>query len=247
MREVNPQELLERICPQRLCYFSEYLDLTRPRALEDYSVRCYANDEGRCLAMTWQYPAWNYASFIGYDGEFCREVLRQFDETDACWPLPPSAVLPGVKLHGLRKKDVVEAFAYEGPVPEAPIDPHILLLEKEAFGPLRSIAPRQADLDHLPLAFAWMEEGRPLGYLACGPMVEDIWDVGYIFTLPEQRGRGIGTVLAYAYLKTMRERGEIPYYSGVSNPHSAGAARGAGFQLCSARHSFHYKRPKFKA
>ncbi|MDR2686897.1 MAG: GNAT family N-acetyltransferase [Oscillospiraceae bacterium] len=246
MKEIEPQALLERIRPRRLCYFTEYLDLTRPEALENYAIRCYANGDKSCHAMTWQYPKWNVANFIGYDRDFTREVLRRFGETEACWPLPREETPPNVKLRGLRQKAVSYEFAYEDPMPEVPIDPHICLLEKEQFAPLRAIAPRQDDLDHKPLAFAWMEGGQPLGYLACGPMVEDIWDVGLVFTLPEHRGRGIATKLAYAYLKTMRERGLVPYYSGVTNPASAAAARKAGFQLCRTDYLFHYKRPKFK-
>lgn len=245
MKQIEPQAMLERIRPQKLCYFAEYLDLSR-LVIAERAIQCYANDDESCLAMTWAYPRWNVASFIGYDKEFTREVLLQFNETTAGWSLQPGEELPDIKLRGLRKKGVYESFAYAGPAPETPIDPQIRLLEKEAFGPLRAIAPRQDDLDHHPLALAWMEEGRPLGYLACGPSTEDIWDVGLIFTLPEYRGRGIGTALAYAYLKTMRERGFVPYYSGVSNPHSAGAARRAGFQLYNTCHAFNYKRPKFK-
>jgi hypothetical protein len=46
--------------------------------------------------------------------------------------------------------------------------------------------------------------------------------------------------------QALLERGLVPYYSGVSNPYSAKAAQEAGFQLCSTRHLYNYKRPKFK-
>ena len=245
MHKIEPHALLERILPQRLCYFTEYLDLMRPEEIEKRAIKCYSNQDKSCFAVTWVCPDWNVAGFIGYDKNFTREVLRGFDESEVGFPLPPGEALPKIALRGLRKKAVEDDFAYEGPVPEAPINPHVQLLEKEAFEPLRAIAPRQDDLDHKPLAFAWFENGQPLGYLACGPMVEDIWDVGLIFTLPECRGRGIATALAYAYLKTMRERGLVPFYSGVSNPHSAKAAQKAGFQLCGTGHLYNYKRPKF--
>jgi len=246
MKQIEPQAMLERIRPQRLCYFQEYMDLSRPGEIELRAIKCYANQDETCYAVTWVYPSWNAAGLIGYDKEFAREVLAQFKETGVGLSLPPGEALPDIKLRGLRETGVTESFAYEGPAPETPIDPHIRLLEKEAFGPLRAIAQRQDDLDHHPLAFAWMEEGRPLGYLACGPSTEDVWDVGLIFTLPEHRGRGIATKLAYAYLRTMRERSLVPYYSGVSNPHSAKAAQKAGFQLSCTCHSYSYKRPKFK-
>ena len=248
MKQIEPQALLERIRPQRLCFFSEYYDLTRPEEIEKRAVKCFANQDGTCHAMTWVHPEWNVAGFIGYDKNFTREILRQFGETEACWSLPPGEVLPSIKLRGLHKKAVQEAFAYEGPMPAAPIHPHICLLEKEQFAPLRVIGQGHGNhdnLNHLLQAFAWMEEGQPLGYLSCGPMIEDIWDVGLVFTLPEHRGRGIATALAYAYLKTMRERDLVPYYSGVTNPASAAAARKAGFQLCCTGHLYNYKRPKF--
>jgi len=246
MKQIEPQALLERLWPQRLCYSQEYMDLSRPEEIANRAIQCYTNEVGSCYAMTWVYPSWNTTSFIGYDKELMRDVLREFGESEVSWSLPPGETMPDIRLRGLRKKAVEESFAYEGPIPEAPIDIHIQLLEKEAFEPLRAIAPRQDDLDHKPLAFAWVEEGRPLGYLACGPTAADIWDVGLIFTLPEHRGWGIATKLAYAYLKTMRERGLIPYYSGVSNPYSAKAAKKAGFQLCCTCHLYNYMRPKFK-
>ena len=248
MKQIEPPALLERLRPRRLCYSQEYMDLLRPEVIANRAIRCYANQDGTCFAMTWVYPDWNTASFIGYDKAFTREVLRQFDETEACWSLPPGEALPGVKLRGLRKKTVVESFACEGPMPQAPVDPHICLLGKEQFAPLRAIGQGHGDhdnLNHMPQAFAWMEEGQPIGYLSCGPMIEDIWDVGLVFTLLEHRSRGIATALAYAYLKSMRERGLVPYYSGVTNPASAAAARKAGFQLCCTCHAFKYKCPKF--
>jgi len=245
MKQIESQTMLECIRPQRLCYFSEFIDLSRPEKIARLAMQCYANEDESCLATTWKYPSWNVASFIGYDKDFIREVLLGFGETVVGFSLPPGEILPDIKLRGLRKTDVTENFAFEGPAPD-PIDPHVHLLEKDEFEPLRTIAPRQDDLNHLPLAFAWLENRQPLGYLACGPMVEDIWDVGLIFTLPEHRGRGIATKLAYAYLKIMRDRGLVPYYSGVSNPYSAAAAKKAGFQLCCTCHSYNYKRPKFK-
>ena len=248
MKQITPQAMLERIRPQRLCYFTEYMDLVQPEKIASLSIQCYTNQDETSFAMTWVYPEWNVASFIGCEKEFTREVLLGFDKPniEVGFPLPPGEASPKNKLRGLKKKAIEDDFAYESPAPEASIDAHILLLEKEEFEPLRAIAPRQDDLNHKPLAFAWMENEQPLAYLACGPMVEDIWDVGLIFTLPEYRGRGIAGKLAYAYLKTMCERGLVPYYSGVSNPYSAKAARKAGFQLCCTGHLYKYKRPKFK-
>jgi len=244
MKQIEPQELLERIRPQKLCYLQECMDLSLPEKIAQWAIQCYASEDENCLAVTWSYPTWNVVSFTGYDKEFAREVLTKFKETGVGLSLRPGEALPDIKLRGLKQNGALtESFAYEGSAPAAPLDAHIHLLEQDAFEPLRAIAPRQDDLDHHPLAFAWMEEGRPLGYLACGPMIEDIWDVGLIFTLPDHRGRGIGMKLAYAYLKTMRERGLVPYYSGVSNPYSAKAAQKAGFQLCCTGHSFNYKRP----
>ena len=249
MKQIEPQAMLERIRPRRLCYLQECVDLSLPEKIAQLAIQCYASEDESCLAVTWNYPTWNVASFIGHDKEFTREVLVQFKETEAGWSLPPGETLPEIKLRGLKKKAAQEGFAYKGPLPNAPIDPHIQLLEKEQFDLLRAIGQGHGNhdnLNHMPHAFAWMENGQPLGYLSCGPAVEDIWDVGLIFTLPECRGRGIAGKLAYAYLKTMRERGLVPYYSGVTNPHSAGAARKAGFQLCCTGHLYSYKRPKFK-
>jgi len=249
MKQIEPQAMLERIRPKRLCYLQECMDLSLPEKIAQWAIQCYANEDETCLAVTWNYPAWNVASFVGYDKNFIREVLRQFDNCKECtvgFSLPPGGKLPDIKLRGLRHNGVYESFTYEADVPDNPIEPHIQLLEKEQFALLQAVLPDHDNLDHQELALAWLENGQPMGYISFGPMFEDIWDVGNIFTLPEYRNRGIGAALAYAYLKTMRARGLVPYYSGVSNPYSAEAARKAGFRLCCTSCAYKYKRPKFR-
>jgi len=247
MKQIEPQALLERIYPQRRCYFTEYVDLSRPEMIAKWAIRCYANESETCYAVTWKYPTWNVVNFIGYDRDFCNELLRQYKNTDGAFVLRPGEPLPKISIRGLKLDCSYESFSGEGPMPQAPMDPRIQLLTKEQHSILLPIAQRPEDLREEYSILAWMENGAPLGYISYSVYenVESSWDVSLIHVAPEQRGRGIGTKLAYAYLKTIREQGEIPYYSGVSNPHSAGAARRAGFQLCSTRHSFHYMRPKF--
>ena len=103
MKQIESQALLGHIRPQRLCYFTEYMDLLRPDEIESRKIKCFANQDETCFAMTWAYPEWNTASFIGYDKNFTRVALRQFDETEACWSLPPGEVLPSIQLRGLKK------------------------------------------------------------------------------------------------------------------------------------------------
>ena len=248
MREIEPQTMLERIRPQRRCYFSEYVDLVRPEEIKIRAIKCYANEDATCHAVTWKYPTWNVVNFIGDDNAFITEVLRQYEKTDGSFVLRSGEPLLGVHIRGLKMDCLYENFAGEGPMPQAPIDTRIRLLAKEDFDLVRPIMQEPEAVREKLSVLAWLENGVATGYISYGVFedVEDSWDVSLIFVAPEQRGQGIGTKLAYAYLKTMREQGEIPYYSGVSNPHSARAARGAGFQLCCTRHSFHYKRPKFK-
>ena len=62
MREIAPQELLERIDPQRRCYFTEYVDLSQPEIIAKWAIRCYVNAYETCHAMTWLPPAWNVAA-----------------------------------------------------------------------------------------------------------------------------------------------------------------------------------------
>ena len=245
MKQIDPQALLKHITPQRLAYSQEYIDLSQPEKIAQWAMKCYANDNETCFAVTWKYPDWNVVSFINSDDDFCRQFLRQFDQTEVCLPLRPGQAPPNIKLRGLRQKAIEQAFAYEGPAPQRPIDPHIRLLNHHELDLLLPLVRDPIELKTPGMiAFTWHENETIAGFLHCNPDVADLWDVGFIHTLPEHQGRGIGTALAYAYLKTMCERGLVPYYSGVSNPASAAAARKAGFELCCARHVFNYKRPK---
>ena len=247
MKEIEPQSLLARIAPQRLCYLTEYLDLSSPEMLAKWAMECWANEDESCFAVVWQYPSWGNVHFIGYDKAFCKAVLSRFKTTNVAFAYPPEEARPKVRIRGLKEKRrcIYECFTCEGPAPTEPINPHIRLLEKDEYDLVRPIVRQKEDLQDKCVVLAWLENGAAIGYISYSLYegMEDSWDVNYIFSLPEHRGRGIGTALAYAYLKDIRARDCVPYYSGVSNPASAAAARKAGFLLCGTRYAFTYKRP----
>ena len=250
MIAIKPEDLLRRIAPQRLCYSMEYLDLSSPEMREKWAIACFSNHGGTCFAVVWQSPGWSMVNFIGCEKNFCKALLSRFKTANIAFVVPPGKALQKVRIHGLKPKRTFayESFARETPAPEAPIDPRIRLLAKEEYDLVRPIVKQKEDLADECTVRAWLENGSVLGYISCSPCegMADIWDVNYIFTLPEYRGRGIATALAYAYLKDIREQGLVPYYSGVSNPASAAAARKAGFTHCCTRYAFNYKRPKLR-
>jgi len=250
MKQIEPESLLQRIAPRRLCYSMEYLDLSSPAMREKWAIECYADQTDTCFAVIWKYPEWSMVNFIGYEKNFCKALLSRFKTTNVAFVVPPIEPLPKVRIRGLKPKRTFayESFCCETPAPETPVDPHIRLLAKEEYDLVRPIVRQKEDLDDCCVVRAWLENGNALGYIsyALYEGMEDSWDISFIFVLPAHRGKGIGAALAYAYLKDVREKGLAPYYSGVSNPASAAAARKAGFQLCCTRYAFKYKRPKFK-
>jgi len=243
MKPITPERLYEILSAQRLRYASSLLELERKL----FENEAFANDGESCFALVTQYPHGPGAFFTDYDPGFIKQLLRRCPRLNLSFDLPPGAQLEIGRIRGLKPCAVsTESFACDGDAPAAPIDPHIRLLAAEEFDLVRPIVRCEDDIKFAEKIFVWAEGGQIVGYLCCSPSFADVWDVNHIFTLPEHRGKGIGTALAYAYLKTMREQGLVPYYSGVTNPASAAAARKAGFQLCGTRYAFTYKRPKFK-
>ena len=240
MKQIDPRRLQERLYSQRLRYLSELNELAHGEN------EAFANDDETCFALVHQYPYGPCASFTGYDPAFFEQVLHRYPSLNLNISLPPGQALRVEPMRGLTQNGSYEYFAYEGEPPTAPIDPRVRLLAKEEHELVRPIMQHDAPILNDPeaLIFVCFDAEQIVGYLSCSPEWEDVWDAGNVFTLPEHRGKGIGTALDYAYLKTMRERGFVPYGSGVYNPASAAAARKAGFELCCVRHAFNYKRPK---
>jgi len=242
MKQLEPERLCERLSTQRLRYMSLFHEVKR----QLFENEAFANDSESCFALVTHYPYGPAASFTQYDPVFLKELLRRYPKINFSLDMPPGAQPQVERMRGLKQHSIpTVCFAYEGEAPAAPVDPHIRPLAKSEFDLLRPIVDHQDNLVYAEKAFVWSEGAQITGYLCCSPNFDDIWDVNHIFTLPGHRGHGIGTALAYAYLKTMREQGLVPYYSGVTNPASAAAARKAGFQPCRTSYAFQYKKPKF--
>ncbi|MCL2298826.1 MAG: GNAT family N-acetyltransferase [Firmicutes bacterium] len=241
MKQIEPEALYEILNADRLRYCCVLWELRQG------NNEAFSNDDGTGFALVHRYPAWHFASFTGYDPVFLKEVLRRYRKLNVSIEQPEGRVLCVEAVRGLTPDPKpYECFAYTDEVPAGPFHPNIRPLAKEEYGLVRPIAEHPNHIDYAEGLFAWFDGERPLGYLSCGPEVDDIWDVHRIYTLPDYRNKGIATALAYAYLKTMREQGLVPYYSGVTNPASAAAARKAGFAQCSTRYAFKYERPIFR-
>lgn|GEM_PF-1004483 len=79
--------------------------------------------------------------------------------------------------------------------------------------------------------YAYILNGRIIGYLSAVPSFEDVWDTDFVYVLPEYRGCGIGVELAKAYAVDRQNQGFRAYWSSAINEHSEAVALRAGFRL----------------
>ena len=191
------------------------------------------------------YPDGTSISLINFDAELLAEVVEKYDKINVIIPLKHEEEIN----INFNLKGIYKSFAYDGDVVSHSVNSHIRLLTKE--DKLYFPEGIQANRSNLSDAFAefvltgkgeifgyFDEEGNLLGYLSCCREIDNIWDVVYIYVLPQHRSHGIGTALAAQYLIAKSNQGQIPYYSGVTNPASESAALKAGFKLCGLRYYY---------
>ena len=254
MKAVNKERVLQFIGNNRLCYFNEY------KAIMEEDCELYADDqEAISYLLLQKYPYGLFASYIGFhDGFFVKsltELAGQHSTIHIAVPMPPHQAPKFSDVSDrLVEKGVYKAFAGAGILPGIQQDKrirHLNSLDRENV----SLFQEEAHVNMIPLKaafeefvvdghgeiYGYIDKGRGIiGYLSCGPEIDNIWDVVYIYVQPAYRSSGIGTKLASYYLHAKLEANQLPYYSGVTNPASEAAAVKAGFTICGVRYSYEY-------
>lgn len=111
--------------------------------------------------------------------------------------------------------------------------------DKDVFVELTDeIIPNRPPLKNLFDVFVIKEQGeilsvfdreRTVGYLSFSKMIDNVFDVDFIYVIPEYRKKGYGKILAESYISTVMERGNIPYWSNAINEGSKRVALSTGF------------------
>lgn len=92
----------------------------------------------------------------------------------------------------------------------------------------------QEDYESWGIADFYCEvNGDIVGYVNTGVQVDPLWEIGYIYTKPDQRGKGYARMLASAATLHMLEAGRVPIYSvSANNIASAKTCESIGYQVC---------------
>lgn len=83
---------------------------------------------------------------------------------------------------------------------------------------------------HQGQILAAFEEDKVVGYLALYPISDTVYDVDYIYVVPEKRRLGIGRKLAVAYVLYAMENKHDAYWSNAKTEASSKTAIGSGFE-----------------
>lgn len=72
---------------------------------------------------------------------------------------------------------------------------------------------------------------QPVGYLAFNEIKSDVFDVDYIYVLPERRSEGWGKKLASSYVSFAEKQKHVAYWSNAINEASSRTATASGFEI----------------
>lgn len=72
---------------------------------------------------------------------------------------------------------------------------------------------------------------QPVGYLAFNELTSDVFDVDFVYVLPERRSEGWGKKLASAYACFADKQRHVAYWSNALNEASVRTATASGFEL----------------
>ena len=75
------------------------------------------------------------------------------------------------------------------------------------------------------------EHDQIIGYLSFNEILPDVFDLDYIYVVPEKRNIGIGRKLGQAYSRYAHENNHIAYWSNAKNEGSKKTALSCGFEL----------------
>lgn len=251
MKQVDIKYALEFVAHNKLCYFNEYLSLLQEECT------AFSNQEENTFLLVQSYAGKAYATLIGDDVSYysyCLEkLMRDYAGMSLVIAMPAGETLKWDEeqyANRLRLKQVYKTF--QGTGLTTVYDNRVRKLH-ESDAELVEAFPEEDHKNMIPLIAAFKEfvlkgegeiygfvndEGKLAGYLSCSLEIENIWDVVFLYVSPEYRSQGVGRALA-GYYKTEKEKhGQIPYYSGVSNPASERVALNSGFVPCGKRYVF---------
>ena len=247
LKIADNEKLLTILRSDKLTYFNEYKTILQ----EKYVL--YTNQAETAFAIIQHYSDSSLISLINFDAELLLEVIAFIDKPrDKIKVVVPLKNAEEFEMENFVLKGVYKTFAYEGTVSSHISEKHIRLLTKNDVSLVEAFAEEShRNMIQLSKAFSiftlqktgeifgyFDENNVLLGYLSCCPEIDTIWDVVFIYVSPQNRSQGIGTALASQYLVSKRNQGQIPYYSGVTNPASEAAALKAGFKLCGFRYYY---------
>jgi len=260
MKQIDSQRIYDILNADRLRYWEAFRLLKQMNLKPDkygYGYRYerpLANDSETCFSIVYHSSSRCFVYFTDYDPTFIDEVLRQQPEEGyferLYFLLPPEQKLPD-EIHGLPRSSSYSVFAYTGGVPTAPVDPHILILEKDALvlysgwlpddetaGAVAQTRVRELK-EQGGKAVAWFEGRKLKAHTDCIAEAGEFWKLGnfVLSSVPEDRKEEVAAALLYACLKTIREQGGIPIYEYRWGMYTQ-AAQKVGYQICQTMHCF---------
>jgi len=236
MRQIDPQRLYEILYADRLRHWRMLQHMESQKGDFDF----FTNDNETCFSIVHR---GNSAYFVGYDSMFTEEVLVRHPARSLSYGfnfhLLPGQRIPPEIIHDVPIGKPTLHFFYEGNIPVEPIDPHIRILAGDDIDMakpfINSHDSRRNKLKELNAkAFAWLEEEQIKACVSCIRVFEGCWEpFFYSLHLPKHLKQEITAALFYAYLKTIREQGDIPtinnvYLAEANDPDQVAALK-AGF------------------
>ena len=248
MKIINKQEALQTIESMGLKYVME-ADSLRYLIEDEEDVVCVTGED--MLVTRYQSRGVTYITVIPLHDTFDTDALLAFVKESSV------KVSMLINVQSLREefiKDMDEklsdAFVHERNLIDyvyhhsAALTPsnHIRLLgteDKELF-----VACTQETIQNRPpLAvlfdvfirrnqgqiFAAFAGEKIVGYLSFNRVAQQVFDVDYIYVVPEMRGRGIGKQLATAYTLYAQDCNHVAYWSNAKNQASERTAISCGF------------------
>ncbi len=91
---------------------------------------------------------------------------------------------------------------------------------------------------HQGSILAFFQEDKVVGYLTFNTIADQVYDVDYIYVVPELRNQGIGKKLAMAYALYARSHGYSAYWSNAKNEASVKTAMSCGFNIIRQAYKF---------
>lgn len=240
MKQIDPQRLYDVLSKDRLRnwrFLIKLMELTLPPKYScDKYEGPFANDNETCFSIVYHDAFGTNVYFSDYDPEFVSAFDPAFVYKKTAslstsqnffglrFFLPPEQKMPVATIYDMPIGSY-SYMIYAGKAPDAPIGPNIRILEKNELDFLDPYVPYTGDYPGADIdarlakvkekggkIFAWFEGEQMKTCIGCISVFEEFFDIELHYT--DCNSQEIRTSLLYAYLKTIREQGGIPTYSG---------------------------------